>query len=272
MTDSQKNNIRALLKQSACVERDDVFICREGTKTIDNRFRAGESDPLKKILRRVPRLYEFLLWITTTVFFYGLSAEQAMRRAFPDAKNRIILNLGSGTSDFGNTVINVDVAPFANVHVVADAEDLPFLDASADMIVSESMIEHVRRPERGIDEMRRVIKHGGYVYVEMPFIFPFHASPSDYTRFTIEGLRDRFEGFDVIKAGARAGPATALTVQLAYTLALLLSFGSRHMYGTLTHLFFVALFPLKILDQIFRIFPSKNHEAANHIYFFARKT
>lgn len=268
MTDAQQEKIRAILKPDVCSERDGVFVCREGGAV-------GESDPLKKILRRWPRLYEFLLWITSTAFFYGLGAEQAMRRAFPDAvdrKNRTILNIGAGTSDFGDDVINTDVAPFDGVAVVADAEDLPFANASADMALSESMLEHVRRPEKAIAEMRRVIKPGGYVYLEMPFMFPFHASPSDYTRFTIEGLRDRFEGFAVLQAGGRAGPITALTVLLAYTLALLFSFGSEHLYRPLAHFFFVALFPLKILDQIFRLFPSYNHEAANHIYFFARKT
>ncbi len=258
--------IRAALKPGACKEKNGVFFCTEiGT---------GETDPLKKILRRWPRLYEFLLWITSTVFFYGMSAEQAMRRAFLNAEDRarkIILNLGSGTSDFGENVVNVDVAPFAGVRVVADAENLPFLDASADMVISESMLEHVRRPEAAIAEMRRVLKPGGYVYIEMPFMFPFHASPNDYTRFTIEGLRDRFAGFDALAAGARAGPVTALTVQLAYALALLFSFGSRRLYGFFTHCFFVALFPLKILDQIFRLLPVYNHEAASHIYFFARK-
>lgn len=267
MTDAHREKIRSILKPGACAERGGVFVCREGAA-------AGESDPLKKILRRLPRLYEFLLWITSTAFFYGVSAEQAMRRAFPETterKNKIILNIGAGTSDFGDGIINADVAPFAGVAVVADAEDLPFADASADMIITESMLEHVRRPERAIDEMRRVVRPGGYVYIEMPFLFPFHASPSDYTRFTVEGLRDRFQGFEVVQAGARAGPITALAVQLGYTLALLLSFGWQSLYQILMHAFFVLLFPLKILDQAFRLFPMLNHEAANHIYFFARK-
>lgn len=257
------DTIRSLLKEGVYTERDGVLFCREST--------AGESDPLKKILRRWPRLYEFLLWITTTVFFYGMSAEDARHRAFPQRTGKTILNLGAGTSDFGDDIINVDVTAFAGVHVVASAEDLPFRDASIDMIITESMLEHVVRPERAIDEMRRIIKPGGYVYIEMPFMFPYHASPDDYTRFTVSGLRERFSGFEVIASGARAGPITALTVQMAYTLALLLSFGSQSLYRLLTHIFFVLLFPLKAMDQISRLFPTLNHEAANHIYFFARK-
>lgn len=264
---NEKNaKILSLLKPGACAEKDGVFFCGD--------LGAGETDPLKKILRRWPRLYEFLLWVTSTAFFYGVNAEQAIRRAFPDdaqRRGKAILNLGSGTSGFGREIINVDIAPFSGVSIVADAMDLPFRDASADMIISESMLEHVPYPERAIAEMTRIIKPGGYIYIEMPFMYPFHASPADYTRFTLPGLTARFPEFEIIKSGARAGPITALTVQLAYTLALLFSFGSRRMYGPLVHIFFVLLFPLKILDQIFRLFPTLNHESANHIYFFARK-
>lgn len=258
--------ILSLLKPGACAQKDGVFLCAN--------IGAGESDPLKKILRRWPRLYEFLLWITSAAFFYGMSAEQAMRRAFPDAADRrgkTILNLGAGTSKFNNGVINADIAPFPGVSVIADAMDLPFRDASIDMTVSESMLEHIAYPERAISEIIRVIKPGGYLYIEMPFMYPFHNSPADYTRFTLPGLAARFPGFEVIKSGARAGPITALAVQTAYTLALLFSFGSRRLYGLLVHIFFMLLFPLKALDQICRLFPDLNHESANHIYFFARK-
>lgn len=267
MNDPQREKIREALKPGSCREQDGIFVCRDGAA-------AGESDPLKKALRRWPRLYEFLLWITSTMFFYGVSADEALRRAFPDPmdrRSRVILNLGSGTSGFDDGVINVDIATFPDVAVIANAMDLPFRNMSADMIISESMLEHVPHPETAIAEMIRVLKYGGYVYIEMPFMYPFHSSPGDYARFTLPGLTARFPGFDVLASGARAGPVTALTVQLAYTLALLLSFGWRPLYGFLAHLFFVLLFPLKALDQIFRIFPGLNHESANHLYFFARK-
>ncbi len=258
--------IRAALKPGACAQKNGIFLCADAG--------AGETDPIKKILRQWPRLYEFLLWATSTAFFYGVSPEQAMRRAFPDGAGRrekTILNLGAGTSHFDDEIINVDIAAFPGVSVIADAMDLPFRDGSVDMIVSESMLEHVPYPERAIAEMIRVINPDGFIYIEMPFMYPLHASPADYARFTLAGLTARFPGFEVIKSGARAGPITALTVQLAYTLALLFSFGSRRLYALLVHFFFVLLFPLKALDQICRLFPSLNHESANHIYFFARK-
>lgn len=259
-----EETIRSILIPSRCIEREGVFACSAGIST-------GESDPAKRFMRRWPRLYEFLLWITTNIYFYGLSPEGAIRRAFPDGSQRIILNLGSGTSDFGAGVINVDLAPFPGVQVVADAINLPFRDASLDMIISESLLEHVPRPEKAIEEMRRVLKPGGFVYIEMPFLHPFHGSPNDYTRFTLEGLRQGFAGFRVLDAGARAGPVTTLVVQLAYILAVLFSFRSWKLYALLAHFFFVILSPLKIFDQISRLFPAYSHEAANHIYFFARK-
>ncbi len=43
----------------------------------------------------------------------------------------------------------------------ADAEDLPFADASFDAVVGAFVINHLPRPERGAAELRRVLRPGG---------------------------------------------------------------------------------------------------------------
>src|SRR5262249_45007169 len=47
--------------------------------------------------------------------------------------------------------------------VVASATDLPFRDDSFDVAWSIWVLEHVRNPERALNEIRRVVRHGGYV-------------------------------------------------------------------------------------------------------------
>jgi SAM-dependent methyltransferase len=49
----------------------------------------------------------------------------------------------------------------------ADAEDLPFPDASFDAALAAFLVNHLPRPERGAAELRRVVAPGGRVAVAM---------------------------------------------------------------------------------------------------------
>src|SRR5436305_350101 len=57
----------------------------------------------------------------------------------------------------------------------ADAEALPFADASFDAVIANFGIHHVERPERAIKQARRVLASGG------TFAFTFWAAPQDNT-------------------------------------------------------------------------------------------
>ena len=47
---------------------------------------------------------------------------------------------------------------------VADIQDLPFEDNSFDMVIANSMLYHVPDIEKGLREVRRVLKKGGVFY------------------------------------------------------------------------------------------------------------
>ncbi len=51
---------------------------------------------------------------------------------------------------------------------VADVRELPFRDASFDAVYSMGTIEHVRDPERALQELARVLKPGGRAIVGVP--------------------------------------------------------------------------------------------------------
>jgi ubiquinone/menaquinone biosynthesis C-methylase UbiE len=61
----------------------------------------------------------------------------------------------------------------------ADAEELPFSNASFDAVIANFGIHHVERPERAIAEARRVLSRGG------TFAFTFWADPQDNTAWRI---------------------------------------------------------------------------------------
>jgi SAM-dependent methyltransferase len=77
-----------------------------------------------------------------------------------------------------------------------DVQDLQFPDASFNAVVCWSVLEHVPEPHKAIAEMHRVLKPGGVIWVQLPFLFPYHADPHDYWRVTPSGLRMWMRKFD----------------------------------------------------------------------------
>ena len=78
----------------------------------------------------------------------------------------------------------------SNVDVFADlTKPLPFLDEFADMVLSFQVMEHLREPELFLRECRRILKHGGGVFLTVPFMWHVHEAPHDYYRYTRYGLK-----------------------------------------------------------------------------------
>ncbi|MEW6102534.1 MAG: class I SAM-dependent methyltransferase [bacterium] len=86
-----------------------------------------------------------------------------------------------------------------DLDVIADIENLPFLNNSLDTVICMQVLEHIKKPWRGLEEIYRVIKPEGYVIVSVPHIFYIHGEPEDYFRFTKYGISFLMKeaGFDV---------------------------------------------------------------------------
>jgi SAM-dependent methyltransferase len=121
-----------------------------------------------------------------------------------------ILNVGSGsTPHFNSQTVNLDIKPYPNVDVVADAHQLPFPDASFDSVICSAVLEHAERPWTVASEIRRVLKVGGAAIIQAPFLEGVH-DEHDYFRFTQKGLVSLFPGFRIVKQGVSAGPVQIL--------------------------------------------------------------
>ncbi|MGD9889297.1 MAG: class I SAM-dependent methyltransferase [Halothiobacillaceae bacterium] len=73
--------------------------------------------------------------------------------------------------------------------VFGDGQCLPFKDASFDSISILDVMEHLPNPEAAFREMVRVLKPGGILVSQTPFLYPLHDLPHDFQRWTGEGLR-----------------------------------------------------------------------------------
>ena len=247
------------------------------TKTADKDISQYEAEAeqfvnrLKKLVKEWPALFVFLTYAIGSVSFFGQKPKKTIEKLFGErAMEKLIVNVGSGITKVHPAVINLDIFPFKNVDIVADAARLPFKDNSLHMLISESTLEHARNAEEVIREMRRVVRPGGFIYISIPFVMPFHASPNDFMRLTHEGLKQRFHDFTPQKIGALGGPASAFVTFLMYFLALPFSLISEAAYNLATYFFMVILSPLRIFDLLFNLFP-RHLEVSALIYFIGEK-
>lgn len=256
-------------------KKDDklYFIDEEQIAFYDPNAEKG-INRVKRFFKKWPRFYEFIRVTLSPGFSVNpkLTPRKALRKVFSEKslQDKIVLHLGSGNTILHPEVVNLDLYPFENVAIICDARRLPFKDASIDMIICESMLEHVPDPQAVVAEISRVVKPGGYLYIAVPFLYPFHASPSDYHRWTFPGLKEGFQDFEVAESGIRAGPAAALQGVLMHFFSLPLSFGIMPLYLFWVHIFMAILSPLKLLDLFFCLFPH-SHEIAADIYFLGKK-
>lgn len=73
-------------------------------------------------------------------------------------------------------------------------EHIPLKDGSLAAIISTSVLEHVRFPERFMAEAHRVLHPGGRLYVHVPFAYNEHEQPYDFQRPTRYGLKAWLQG------------------------------------------------------------------------------
>ncbi len=107
-------------------------------------------------------------------------------------------------------VVYSDIDVGADVDLFCDGHDLPFVPSAFDAVITTAVLEHVLYPERVAGEIYRVLKVGGLLYSELPFMQQVHEGAYDFTRYTLSGHRRLFNGFTEIESGMVAGPSTAL--------------------------------------------------------------
>ena len=184
-----------------------------------------------------------------------------------DAK---ILDLGAGRHRRARNVINLDIEPTPEIDLIGDGHFLPFKENTFDAVISEAVLEHVRSPNRVVQEIYRVLKPGGYVCVAVPFLQGYHASPQDYQRWTVSGIVELCAAFSEIESGACAGPTASLHWIFREYVGLLFSFGSLLLAKAISLLVGWLTFPLLILDV-----PLSLHKdadvLASAVYYFGKK-
>jgi SAM-dependent methyltransferase len=116
-------------------------------------------------------------------------------------------------SFFSSRVANhyvLDMVSSGSVDVVGDARNMPFCDASMDVVLITQVLEHVPEPIAVISEIKRVLKPGGTLLLSVPSIFPQHGSPGDYWRYMPQGLQWILRDFKSVSIEGEAGTVPAI--------------------------------------------------------------
>jgi SAM-dependent methyltransferase len=72
--------------------------------------------------------------------------------------------------------------------IFGDALKLPIQKQSIDVVLLLDVIEHLEDANLAIQEAERVLKNSGKIIVQIPFLYPIHDAPRDYSRLTKYGI------------------------------------------------------------------------------------
>jgi SAM-dependent methyltransferase len=110
-----------------------------------------------------------------------------------------------GSRDYGNTTsfrdvfveneyVGVDLSAGKDVDRVLDlaAGIGDLAEAHFDLVICCSVLEHVRRPWEMAENLTRLLRPGGTIYVAVPWVWRYHPYPDDYFRFSWRGIAELF--------------------------------------------------------------------------------
>lgn len=131
--------------------------------------------------------------------------------------------------------------------IFGDGQCLPFRAESFDAVIALDVLEHLPSPERCVRESARVLRSGGQLILQTPFLYPLHDIPYDFQRWTMPGLEAlvQHQGFEINERrtfGAPCETAAALN-SISMAKAILNSISGRSPAIMLAP-FFLVLIPI----------------------------
>jgi SAM-dependent methyltransferase len=175
--------------------------------------------------------------------------DECLTLLHPGARGLVV---GCGSTNLHPALINLDLVSGTNVHVIASAEHLPFPDGIFDLVLSQEVLEHVRDPFKAMREMKRVLKSSGIIYCQVPFTIGYHPGPTDFWRFTKEGILQIIQqaGLSCRELKIAVGPGTGFYRIVVEFTAILSARLCRKLYKPVKGLSALFFYPLKWLDPL----------------------
>lgn len=151
---------------------------------------ARNRDLEEEISFRNPLFLHFY-FVTETIRYYFQS--------LPTNRKLRIYDFGFGQKPYeifikNHDYIGIDIdKKNSKADIYADITCVPLDDNTADIVVSFFVLEHVENPQKVIDEMYRVLKPNGRLFMLAPLYWEEHEQPYDFFRFTRYGIKKLME-------------------------------------------------------------------------------
>lgn len=97
--------------------------------------------------------------------------------------------------------IALDLQETEFVDVLASGEQIPFRDATFDLVIATCVFEYFEQPHQAAKEIYRVMKPGGSLVASFPSVVP-RFGDEDRWRYMSTGLRSLFSGFSKVEITA----------------------------------------------------------------------
>src|SRR5262245_63936790 len=136
--------------------------------------------------------------------------QQVVRTLETLASGARIIDIGAGGRRINPQVMTFDMFPGPDVDFVGDIHCMPIENESFDCVICTGTLEHVRDPWQAVREIFGILKPGGFVHFDVPLLQGYHADPTDYWRFTLDGLKLLCQCFQEIESGVHIGPSCGL--------------------------------------------------------------
>ena len=82
------------------------------------------------------------------------------------------------------------------VDLIGTAYEVPAANGVADAVILSEVIEHLETPLVAIREASRLLRPEGILFLSFPFLYPQHAPPRDFMRYTEYYLQQELVGAD----------------------------------------------------------------------------
>ena len=172
---------------------------------------------------------------------------------------------------FGYKYTSQDITSEFGADIVCDISSIPLPDHTFDAIMSVQVLEHIKDPQSAFNELNRLLKPGGKLFLSTHLVFALHMEPYDYFRFTKYGLQHLAEtaGFAVVSIKAQGGIFITISKLIQISIPQILP-DSKIVLAVYYALFSVPIFFINLVLYLFDFLDKKKKVTLNYECIFEK--
>ncbi len=121
-----------------------------------------------------------------------------------ETSEETVLKLRSNFKVFSEEYVGIDLFDGPNVDLTGDLTEEDFLEKRSDLknkfgiIICNALLEHVENPFRTGQNIEGMLRTGGHLFFNGPWVWGYHPYPNDFWRISYEGLKVIFKNIEFI--------------------------------------------------------------------------